>query len=65
MKDCFGVVTTEMYVTDDALKNSANNTVPTSMVVATSASHHVKCVVIYVSPKPHEGDIIHIDRWGS
>ena len=49
VKDCFEVVPREMYLTDDVLKNRANNTISTSKVVATTAGHCVKCLVIYSS----------------
>ena len=54
-----------MYVTDDVLKKSATSTISTSKVVATTASHHVKYVVIPPSPQLSEvGITIHIDRSG-
>lgn len=65
VKHCFVVVTTKMYATDDVLKKNATSTISTSKVVATTASHHVKYVVIPLSPQLSEvGIIIHIDRSG-
>ena len=65
VKHCFVVVTTKIYVTDDVLKNNVTSTISTSKVVAATASHHVKYVVIPLSLQLSEVDItIHIDRSG-
>lgn len=54
-----------MYVTDDVLKNNVTSTISTSRVAATTASHHVKYVVIPLSSQLSEADItIHTDRLG-
>ena len=59
------VVTTKMHVTDDVVKKQCYSIISTSKVVATTASHLVKYVVICLSPQLCKVDIIvHIDRSG-
>ena len=54
-----------MHVTDDVVKKQCYSIISTSKVVATTASHLVKYVVICLSPQLCKVDIIvHIDRSG-
>lgn len=49
VKHCFVMATTKIYSTNDVLKNSAISAISSSKVVATTASHCVKYVVICLS----------------